>query len=65
MRMPPAQKSLIIYNDGSVVEGHFEKDDVKEPSVYMFILGGHGSAVRMIRLSTMLWWPLGMTLCCS
>ena len=41
MRMPPAQKSIIIYNDGSVVEGQgFELDDVKDPGVYLFILGG-------------------------
>ena len=41
MRMPPAQNSLLIYDDGRVVEGQgFELDDVKDPSVYLFILGG-------------------------
>lgn len=38
---PPAQNSVIVYNDGSVVEGPgFENDQVQDPSVYLFILGG-------------------------
>jgi len=40
--MPPAQNSLIIYNDGSVVEGQsFDQfREIDQPDVYMFILGG-------------------------
>jgi hypothetical protein len=38
---PPAQNSVIIYNDGSVVErATFENDDIKDPDVHTFILGG-------------------------
>lgn len=38
---PPAQKSVVIYNDGSVVEREtFENEDVKASNVYRFILGG-------------------------
>jgi hypothetical protein len=38
---PPAQNSVIIYNDGSVVErATFENDDVKAANVRVFILGG-------------------------
>lgn len=40
-RSPPAQNSVIIYNDGSVVErATFENDDIEDPSVNTFILGG-------------------------
>ena len=39
--MPPAQNSVIVYNDGSVVERQtFENEDIKDPSVHTFILGG-------------------------
>lgn len=39
--MPPAQESIIIYNDGTVVERQtFENEDIKDPSVRVFILGG-------------------------
>ena len=38
---PPAQNSIIIYDDGSVVEGvGFENDQIKADNVYLFILGG-------------------------
>lgn len=38
---PPAQNSVIIYDDGSVVEGPgFENDQIQASNVYMFILGG-------------------------
>ena len=41
MRMPPAQNSILIYDDGSVVEGaHLENDDIKGASVYLYIYGG-------------------------
>lgn len=41
MRMPPAQNSLIIYDDGSVVEGaHFESDDIQADNVYFYHYGG-------------------------
>ena len=39
--MPPAQNSILIYNDGSVVEQEtFTNDDILDPSVHTFILGG-------------------------
>lgn len=38
---PPAQNSVIIYTDGSVVErATFENDDIEDPDVDTFILGG-------------------------
>jgi len=38
---PPAQNSVIIYVDGSVVErATFENDVIEDPSVQVFILGG-------------------------
>lgn len=38
---PPAQNSVIIYDDGSVVEGPgFENDQIQADNVYLFILGG-------------------------
>lgn len=38
---PSAQNSVIIYNDGTVVEREtFENEDIKDPSVHTFILGG-------------------------
>lgn len=38
---PPAQNSVIIYNDGSVVEREtFENDDIQSADVHTFILGG-------------------------
>ena len=38
---PPAQNSVIVYDDGSVVEGvGFENDQIKADNVYVFILGG-------------------------
>ena len=38
---PPAQNSVLIYNDGSVVErATFENDDIKDEDVHTFILGG-------------------------
>lgn len=38
---PPAQNSVIIYNDGTVVEREtFENDDISAPDVHTFILGG-------------------------
>lgn len=38
---PPAQNSIIIYDDGSVVEGPgFENDQIQADNVYLFILGG-------------------------
>ena len=39
--MPPAQNSIIIYDDGSVVERQtFENDDTLAPDVHTYILGG-------------------------
>lgn len=39
--MPPAQNSILIYNDGSVVEQEtFVNDDILDPDVHTFILGG-------------------------
>lgn len=41
MRMPPAQNSILIYDDGTVVEGaHLENDDIQGASVYLYIYGG-------------------------
>lgn len=38
---PPAQNSVIVYNDGTVVEREtFENDDIQDPNVHTFILGG-------------------------
>lgn len=38
---PPAQNSVLIYDDGSVVEGPgFENDQVQADDVYLFIFGG-------------------------
>lgn len=38
---PPAQNSVIIYNDGTVVEREtFDNSEIKDPSVFLFILGG-------------------------
>lgn len=38
---PPAQNSVIIYNDGDVVERQtFENDEIKDEDVHTFILGG-------------------------
>lgn len=38
---PPAQNSVIVYNDGSVVErATFERDDIAADDVHTFILGG-------------------------
>lgn len=38
---PPSQHSIIVYNDGSVVEREtFENDDIKDPDVHTFIYGG-------------------------
>ncbi len=38
---PPAQNSVLIYNDGTVVERDgFETDDIDDPNVRTFILGG-------------------------
>jgi len=41
IKMPPAQNSILVFNDGSVVEKSiFENKDIKDPSVRVFILGG-------------------------
>jgi len=38
---PPAQNSIIIYNDGTVVEQQtFENDVIQDPDVHTYILGG-------------------------
>lgn len=38
---PPAQNSILIYNDGTVVEQQtFVNDDILDPDVHTFILGG-------------------------
>lgn len=38
---PAAQNSILIYNDGSVVERRtFENEDIQDPDVHTFILGG-------------------------
>ena len=38
---PPAQNSILIYNDGTVIEREtFENDDIQDPDVHTFILGG-------------------------
>ena len=38
---PPAQNSVLIYDDGTVVEQQsFDNDVVKASNVYLFILGG-------------------------
>lgn len=38
---PPAQNSIIIYNDGTVVEQQtFENDTIQDPDVHTYILGG-------------------------
>jgi hypothetical protein len=40
-RTPPAQNSVIIYDDGSVVERSvFENSDIQADDVRVFILGG-------------------------
>lgn len=39
--MPPAQNSIIIYKNGTVVERQtFENWDIKDPDVHTYILGG-------------------------
>jgi len=39
--MPPAQNSILIYQDGSVLEGQtFVLKDIKDPNVHTFIPGG-------------------------
>jgi hypothetical protein len=39
--MPPAQNSVIIYDDGTVIERQtFEDEDIKDPLVHTYILGG-------------------------
>ena len=39
--MPPAQNSILIYSDGTVVEQQtFENSDIKDPTVHTYILGG-------------------------
>ena len=39
--MPPNQKSVIVYNDGSVVErATFTNDEIQDDSVHTFIYGG-------------------------
>ncbi len=41
VRAVPYQESIIIYNNGTVVRGvGFDNDDISDPSVYLFILGG-------------------------
>jgi hypothetical protein len=38
---PPAQNSILIYNDGTVVEQQtFVLSDIKDPDVHTYILGG-------------------------
>lgn len=38
---PPAQNSVLIYNNGSVVErSTFENKDIQDEDVHTFILGG-------------------------
>ena len=38
---PPAQNSILIYNDGTVVEQTtFENDAIQDPDVHTYILGG-------------------------
>ena len=38
---PPAQNSIIIYDNGDVVEGPgFQNDQIQADNVYLFILGG-------------------------
>jgi len=38
---PPAQESILIYDDGTVVEQQtFENDEIQDPSVHTYILGG-------------------------
>ena len=40
-KSPPAQNSVLIYNDGSVVErATFENGDIQGVDVHTFILGG-------------------------
>lgn len=39
--MPPAQNSILIYNNGDVVEQQtFENDVIQDPDVHTYILGG-------------------------
>jgi hypothetical protein len=39
--MPPAQNSILIYNNGTVVEQQtFVLSDIKDPDVHTYILGG-------------------------
>lgn len=39
--MPPSQNSVLIYNDGSVLErATFVNREIQDPSVHTFILGG-------------------------
>jgi hypothetical protein len=41
IKMPPAQNSILIFDDGSVEERSiFENSEIKDPSVRVFILGG-------------------------
>lgn len=39
--MPPAQNSILIYNNGTVVErATFGNDEIQDSDVFLFILGG-------------------------
>lgn len=41
IKPPPAQNSILIYNDGTVVErATFENSDTLDPDVHTFIIGG-------------------------
>ena len=41
IKQPPIQNSLLVYEDGTVVEGQeFGTDDINDPTVIAFILGG-------------------------
>lgn len=45
-RMPPAGNSIIVYNNGDVVEGFDFPFDVQgDPEIYRFLLGGQRHTV--------------------
>jgi len=40
-KMPPQQNSILIYDDGSVVErATFDNREIQDPDVYLWIYGG-------------------------
>ena len=44
--MPPAQNTIIVYEDGLVIEGFdFSPDDLSDPTIYKVLTGGYRHTV--------------------